>query len=126
MNDLIDVVGTINSGKCMECGKQFVGRSDKKFCCDMCRNSYNNRLRNRRDREVIRINNILSRNRRILAKLCKTPKSTLPVSVLRENYFNFKYCTSVSRKATGRTIYCCYDYAYYITLSGIAHISLNR
>ena len=27
---------------CLECGDAIAGREDKKFCCDGCRNSYNN------------------------------------------------------------------------------------
>jgi len=29
---------------CPECGEKIIGRADKKFCSDQCRNSYNNRL----------------------------------------------------------------------------------
>ena len=28
---------------CLECGEKIIGRSDKKFCNDACRNSYNNK-----------------------------------------------------------------------------------
>ena len=27
--------------KCLYCGEPLIGRVDKKFCCDSCRNSYN-------------------------------------------------------------------------------------
>lgn len=30
--------------KCLECGEKIVGRADKKFCNDYCRNAYNNNL----------------------------------------------------------------------------------
>lgn len=29
---------------CLECGETILGRSDKKFCNDACRNAYNNRV----------------------------------------------------------------------------------
>ncbi|MBC7863150.1 MAG: DUF2116 family Zn-ribbon domain-containing protein, partial [Bacteroidia bacterium] len=29
--------------KCPECGESYLGRVDKKFCSDQCRNTYNNR-----------------------------------------------------------------------------------
>jgi len=29
---------------CLECGEPLIGRSDKKFCDDQCRNAYNNKL----------------------------------------------------------------------------------
>jgi hypothetical protein len=29
---------------CLECGEKIVGREDKKFCSDGCRNAYNNKI----------------------------------------------------------------------------------
>ena len=29
---------------CLNCGEEINGRVDKKFCCDYCRNHYNNKL----------------------------------------------------------------------------------
>ena len=29
---------------CLECSEKIVGREDKKFCSDGCRNSYNNKI----------------------------------------------------------------------------------
>ena len=48
---------------CSECGDNIVGRIDKKFCCDACRNSFNNRvnkdsknlIRNRKNCNAVRI-----------------------------------------------------------------------
>ena len=30
--------------QCLECGDKIVGRIDKKFCSDGCRNAYNNKV----------------------------------------------------------------------------------
>lgn len=30
--------------ECLRCNSEFVGRSDKKFCSDNCRNNYNNKM----------------------------------------------------------------------------------
>ena len=30
--------------KCLECGDKVVGRIDKKFCSDYCRNAFNNKV----------------------------------------------------------------------------------
>ena len=30
--------------KCLECKDPIIGRADKKFCSDQCRNTYNNKL----------------------------------------------------------------------------------
>ena len=51
---------------CLECNKTLKGRVDKKFCSDLCRNSYNNKLNSDTNSYVRNINNILRKNRRIL------------------------------------------------------------
>ena len=44
---------------CPECGDKIIGRADKKFCCDACRNSHNNAL-NKDSKNLVRnINNRL-------------------------------------------------------------------
>jgi predicted nucleic acid-binding Zn ribbon protein len=62
---------------CPECNEPFVGRSDKKFCSDQCRYLHNNRLKNDKEKEVIRINSILRRNRTILKRLNPIGKTTV-------------------------------------------------
>ena len=41
---------------CPECGTKIVGRIDKKFCSDACRNSYNNKF-NKDSKNLIRNTN---------------------------------------------------------------------
>ena len=48
------------SRKCPECGDKIIGRVDKKFCSDQCRNTYNNRLNSDASNTVRNINNIQS------------------------------------------------------------------
>ena len=55
--------------QCPECGEKIVGRIDKKFCSDHCRNAFNNRV-NKDSKNLIRnINNRLRKNWRILEEL---------------------------------------------------------
>ena len=55
--------------QCLECGDKIVGRIDKKFCTDGCRNAYNNRV-NKDSKNLIRnTNNRLRKNYRILEVL---------------------------------------------------------
>ena len=55
--------------KCLECGDKLIGRADKKFCSDQCRNAYNNRNNSDANNLVRNINNTLRKNRRILVEL---------------------------------------------------------
>ncbi|HHW60070.1 MAG: hypothetical protein WBL11_06880 [Bacteroidales bacterium] len=99
---------------CLECGEPLVGRSDKKFCDDQCRNAYNNRL-NRDSINIYRkINNKLRKNRRIISELNKTGKTKIKIEALRKKGFDFKYHTHILNTAKGTTYFFCYDMGYLI------------
>lgn len=106
----------INKGmeerSCQECQKPLVGRKDKKFCSDYCRNTYNNRLNEDANKYVRRINNILRKNRRILAQLNPDGKNTVDGITLAEEGFNFHYYTNVYTTKTGSNYKFCYDQGY--------------
>ena len=56
--------------RCLECGEMLHGRTDKKFCSDACRNTYNNKLKSVAGSQYVRkVNGILKRNRNIMAEL---------------------------------------------------------
>ena len=98
--------------KCAECGDSFVGRADKKFCSDQCRNSYNNKLNSDSNNFVRNINNILRKNRRILAELNPNGKIKVHRDKLLEQGFKFSYFTNVYSTKAGKTYHYCYDQGY--------------
>jgi len=60
--------------QCLECGDKIVGRVDKKFCSDGCRNAHNNKV-NKDSKNLIRnTNNRLRKNYRILEILNPSKK----------------------------------------------------
>ena len=54
---------------CLECGEKIVGREDKKFCSDGCRNAYNNKINKDSTNYMRNINNKLRKYYRILLDL---------------------------------------------------------
>jgi len=106
----------INKGmaerKCNECNTTLVGRRDQKFCSDYCRNTYNNRLNEESTKYMRRINNILRKNRRILASLNPNGKKTVDGITLAEEGFNFHYYTNVYTTKTGSKYFFCYEQGY--------------
>ena len=106
----------INKGmadrKCKECNMVLSGRRDQKFCSDYCRNTFNNRLNEDATKYMRRINNILRKNRRILAALNPKGKKTVNGITLAEEGFNFHYYTNVYTTQTGSTYYFCYEQGY--------------
>ena len=53
---------------CSDCGEKLVGRADKKFCNDQCRNNFNNKVNSDTNSVMRNINNVLRKNRRIMEK----------------------------------------------------------
>lgn len=97
---------------CKECEQKLNGRKDQKFCSDYCRNSFNNRQNEDATAYVRRINNILRKNRRILAALNPKGKITLDGITLAEEGFNFHYFTNIYKTQKGSQYFFCYDQGY--------------
>lgn len=97
---------------CPECGEVIVGRVDKKFCSDACRNTFNNKANSDSSNYVRNINNQLRKNRRILEDLLQGDKITLPKQKLLDKGFNFKYYTNQSTTKNGHTYVYCYEFGY--------------
>ena len=98
--------------KCPECGFDIIGRMDKIFCSDQCRNTHNNRLKKDTNNYVRRINNILRKNRRILEALNPNGKSKAHKSKMLDKGFNFDYFTNVYKTKAGKVYYFCYEHGY--------------
>lgn len=102
----------MNVRVCLECESKLTGRKDQKFCCDQCRNTFNNRLNEDANNYVRRINHILRKNRRILAFLNPEGKVTVDGLRLAEEGFNFHYYTNAYKTKKGSVYFFCYDHGY--------------
>ncbi len=97
---------------CLECGEKIVGRIDKKFCSDGCRNAYNNKV-NKDSKNLIRnTNNRLRKNYRILEALNPGQKTKTSRAKLIEKGFDFSYFTSIYTTKAKATYYFVYDQGY--------------
>ena len=97
---------------CLECGDKIVGREDKKFCSDGCRNSYNNKMNKDHTNLMRNINNKLRKNYRILTELNPEGKTKTTKNKLISRGFDFDLITSVYTTKTGNTYYFVYDQGY--------------
>ena len=57
---------TTDKKSCLECGRVLMGRADKKFCNDQCRNAYNNNANKESSNLIRKVNNRLRKNYKIL------------------------------------------------------------
>lgn len=97
---------------CLECDIKIIGREDKKFCSDSCRNAYNNKINKSNTNYMRNVNNKLRKNYRILVELSTHGKTKTSRSKLLSEGFDFNYFTSITTTTPGNTYYFVYDYGY--------------
>ncbi|MHA7055741.1 hypothetical protein ACWGOQ_0000870 [Aquimarina sp. M1] len=97
---------------CPECGEKIIGRADKKFCSDYCRNAFNNKI-NKDSKNLVRnVNNRLRKNYRILEELNPNEKTKTTKSKLISKGFDFQHFTSIYTTKVGTIYYFVYDQGY--------------
>ncbi len=111
---------------CLECGTKIIGRIDKKFCSDQCRNTYNNRLNRDETAYMTKINRTLRKNRKILKELNPEGKSKVSRNRLKAAGFDFKYFTHFYKTKEGKVYYFCYEYGYLPLDNGYFALVLNK
>ena len=111
---------------CLECGAKIMGRIDKKFCNDQCRNNYNNRLNHDETSFMVKVNRSLRKNRRILKSFTPKGKAKVRRQKLESEGFNFKYFTHVYKTKEGRVYYFCYEYGYLPLENGYFALVVNK
>lgn len=98
---------------CLECGEKVTGRSDKKFCDDGCRNSYNNRMGKDFNNLMRSTHNKLRKNYRILFSLNFIDgKSKVRKALLMAEGFDFEFFTSYKVYKNGAEYRFVYDTGY--------------
>lgn len=99
---------------CIECGDNFSGREDKKFCSDGCRNTYNNKINKDSTNYMRNINNKLRKNYRILEELNVEGKTKVSRTKLISKGFDFDFFTNILNTKTGNTYYFLYNQGYMV------------
>lgn len=97
---------------CLECGEILVGRIDKKFCGDYCRNTFNNKVNPEMKNMIRNVNNRLKRNYKTLASLNELGKTKISRRKLLDHNFDFLHFTSVYTTKKGKTYHYVYNQGY--------------
>ena len=131
---MIDETTTENPKNCLECGQPLgAGRSDRKFCNDVCRTAFNNR---RREENILKepaeaftpnpafqkIFNILISNRNMLKMYDLYVEQPFLLRDMLGKGFNPKYFTSEYTLEGIGLFKFCFDYGYHITGDGRVYI----
>jgi predicted nucleic acid-binding Zn ribbon protein len=105
-------VQVMNRKLCPECSFEIIGRKDKRFCSDQCRNTFNNRLNKDANKHIRRINLILRKNRRILNAIMNEGHPEIQRKALLDKGFDFNYYTHIRINNSGMACHYCYDIGY--------------
>ena len=98
--------------KCLYCGEPILGRADKRFCSDSCRNAYHNQRNRETNRMIRNINRVLKKNWQILNELNTHEKARVHRQTLLKKGFRFDFYTSCHTTRKGDTYYYVYDQGY--------------
>ncbi|MFZ4260602.1 hypothetical protein ACFRAE_01060 [Sphingobacterium sp. HJSM2_6] len=112
---------------CKECQQILRGRTDKRFCDDHCRNSYNNKIYSSEENLLRIINRKLRKNRKIL-QLLLGDEQRIKISKVKliKAGLNFEYLTHTLMTSKGQCYIFCYEYGYLEIEPGIFLIVKNR
>ncbi len=97
---------------CLECGSEFFGRADKKFCTDGCRNSFNNKINSNTTNYIRNVNRRLRQNRMILERFNQNGKTTTHRDQLLKAGFDFDFCTNTYVTKENKEYRFCYEHGY--------------
>ena len=114
-----------NNGKelsCLECGTEFYGRPDKKFCSPVCKNKYHNREASSVRHTRNYIITALQINYNILRDLLREGRRSASLQDLAIRGFNPGYVTGHSAGKCGHNEYSCFDIKYYQSSSKVFNL----
>jgi hypothetical protein len=112
---------------CEECDKEIRGRSDKRFCDDVCRNNFNRKKRLAEQiiipEEALEVVRAIKKNYRLLKSLTEGEYTILDehLPALLRKGFNPNYFTSI-RHIDGELYRFCFECGFLITDDTIALI----
>ena len=100
---------------CCECGMQYFGRSDKKFCTDSCRSQFHNRKRQNEDDLTRLVNRLLYQNRKILREFQRQGRKVVHRDLLLRQGFTFNYYTNEQMTDSSEVYRYCYEQGYKVS-----------
>ena len=111
--------------KCLNCGKIAYGRSDRKFCCQQCKNAWHN-ARTRESRLYrSRIITALGRNYNVLRSALERGELSIDLMTLQDRGFRPCYVTGHRSVRYGSDVCRCFDISYCQSASRVYRIRLE-
>ena len=98
---------------CLNCGRELIGRTDKKYCDPQCKSSHQyKREKGRPERFYNKVDNQLRHNRKLLKEYNKAGKAIIRSEILLEEGFNPKFFTHYWKNTKGDIYLFVYEYGF--------------
>ena len=99
--------------ECIYCGKELIGRTDKKYCNLHCKSAYQyQKAKEQPERFYNKVDNQLRLNRKILKEYNKGGKVTVRAEVLLALGFDPSFFTHYWKNQKGDTYFFVYEYGF--------------
>lgn len=102
----------IGEKKCLFCGLELFGRSDKKYCTPYCKSSHQYEKSKIENNRYYSIDRQLKLNRKILKSYNKSGMTSLRKEKLLGEGFNPNYFTHYWKNKKGQVYLFCYEYGF--------------
>jgi len=97
---------------CLNCGKELMGRSDKKYCNYYCKSALQYLTRKKEETLFFQIDRQLKKNRSLLKQFNKSGKTVIRKSEMLDLGFNPMYFTHYWKNTKGQVYLFCYEYGF--------------
>lgn len=98
---------------CLQCSKEFDGRSNRKFCSVSCKNKFHNTRNREKEANVLAINKLLHRNWTTLHKLYDIYRSApISMEVAEAHGYTKDYFTHIHNSPNGEKYTMTYDLGF--------------
>jgi len=87
---------------------------------------FNNMIKRLSEKQIIEINRILRKNRKILKQFNPEGKTTVRKEYLDKLNFDFKFHTHTFTTSHGNTYKFCYEYGYFEVEDGVKMLIINE
>ena len=108
--------------KCLWCGEKLVGRPEKKFCSQACKNAWNNSLNSDNRLMRNRVITAIMVNYRILERVLNANCSSIELRTAENFGFRPSYITGYRRTLGRHDELSCFDIKYYQTATRLCNI----
>lgn len=103
----------MKTSNCLSCGKELIGRSDKKYCDAYCKSSYQyKKSKSETPSFYTKVHKQLQKNRKLLKHYNKAGKATIRAAILLEQGFNPKFFTHYWKNKKGDVYLFVYEYGF--------------